>query len=313
MTDRRVLGPGVWQDRLSSIEERAVFLEGTDGAIMAHLHLPSRLDSGAGVLVCSPTDREQMRHYRRDALLARSLAAAGLAVARFDYRGTGNSDPLDGPRSLETMEEDIGSVARWFTDVARLDTISFVAESLAALPAARVARAYPTAPIAFLEPVVRPAAFYRHLQRTRLVAEARDGASEWPLRRSLAATLSEEGWADILGYRLDASAYEAAVRRDLLGDLGRGGGRPVAVVQVDKRSSLRPELARLEADLAAAGFVSESIVIATEHAWWYIPEWRPELATEENVELLPRLTAWFTSQFAPYLTGSRPSAGERVS
>jgi hypothetical protein len=282
-----------WRDVTTGVEERACFLPLDGGAVMVHTHQPASPPNLA-VAICSPTDRQHMRHYRRDALIGRSLAQAGVAAVRFDYRGTGNSDFLHEPRSLETMEADLMHVSEWFCGFLGVPRLGFVAEGLSSLPVARVSQRYPGSPVALVEPVGSPRRYYRHLQRTRLVAEARDGGAEWPLRRNLAATLEADGWADILGYRLDASAYRSAVQRDLVSDFGTVA-RPILVVQLDKRDEARDELAELASRLSGLGFPTESAVIKTEHAWWHIPDWEPEIADEENERLVPALTEWFIS------------------
>lgn len=282
-----------WRDATTGIEERACFLPFDGGAVMVHTHRPPS-PSHLGVVICSPTDRQHMRNYRRDALIGRSLARAGIAAVRFDYRGTGNSDFLQEPRSLETMEADVMHVAEWFEAASGVSQLGFVAEGLSSLPVARVSQRYPLGPVALVEPVASPRRFYRHLQRTRLVAEARDGGAEWPLQRNLAATLEVDGWADILGYRLDASAYRSAVQRDLISDFGTAERR-VLVVQLDKRDEIREELAEVVARLAALGFATDSAVIKMEHAWWHIPDWEPDIADEENERLVPAVTQWFRS------------------
>jgi hypothetical protein len=282
-----------WHDVTTGVEERACFLPVNGGAVMVHTHQPGPTPA-FGVVICSPTDRQHMRHYRRDALIGRSLARAGMAAVRFDYRGTGNSDFLDEPRSLETMEADVNHVSEWFLEFAGVSRIGFVAEGLSSLPVAKVAQSYGDSPVALVEPVISPRRYYRHLQRTRLVAEARDGGAEWPLQRNLAATLEADGWADILGYRLDASTYRSAIQRDLVSDFGTSARR-VLVVQLDKRDEARDELAELASQLSGLGFPTESAVIKMEHAWWHIPDWEPEIADEENERLVPALTDWFRS------------------
>lgn len=69
------------------------------------LHRP-QAPARAGVLVCPPLFDEHARSYRLFALLADALAAHGLAVLRFDYLGTGDSDGEDEDFTLASARSD---------------------------------------------------------------------------------------------------------------------------------------------------------------------------------------------------------------
>jgi exosortase A-associated hydrolase 1 len=76
-----------------------------DGANLAGiLHLPEQ-PASRGVIVVVGGPQYRVGSHRQFVLLARDLAAAGVAVLRFDYRGMGDSDGE--PRGFEQIDADI--------------------------------------------------------------------------------------------------------------------------------------------------------------------------------------------------------------
>lgn len=86
---------------------------GTDAREMVGFYHAAQQDPRApGVLICNPFGPEAIRSYRMLRLLADRLAAAGCAVLRFDYYGTGDSAGDDDSASLAAWAGDIGVAHR---------------------------------------------------------------------------------------------------------------------------------------------------------------------------------------------------------
>src|SRR5881398_3691346 len=86
--------------------EQAISIECEGDALVGILHEPtSPAEVGVVVIVGGPQYR--VGSHRQFVLLARTLAAAGFAVLRFDYRGMGDSSGEQ--RSFEAASADIGT------------------------------------------------------------------------------------------------------------------------------------------------------------------------------------------------------------
>lgn len=96
--------------------ERAVHIQVGADRVLGILHgAPSRAtDLGVVVVVGGPQYR--VGSHRQFTLLARDLAAHGIPVLRFDYRGMGDSEGET--RSFDVIDEDIAAAIDSMTDAA---------------------------------------------------------------------------------------------------------------------------------------------------------------------------------------------------
>ncbi|MDZ7752548.1 MAG: hydrolase 1, exosortase A system-associated [Gammaproteobacteria bacterium] len=92
-------------------EEAPLFFPCEGDALCGILHRPAR-PLGRGVLVVVGGPQYRVGSHRQFVLLARTLAAAGVPVLRFDYRGMGDSE--GGPRGFEHIEQDIRAAVDGF-------------------------------------------------------------------------------------------------------------------------------------------------------------------------------------------------------
>ncbi len=77
-------------------------------------HPPQHKPSGRGVLIVVGGPQYRVGSHRQFVLLARFLAANGIPVLRFDYRGMGDSEGE--LRTFETIDEDIHAAMNSFFD-----------------------------------------------------------------------------------------------------------------------------------------------------------------------------------------------------
>jgi pimeloyl-ACP methyl ester carboxylesterase/acyl carrier protein len=78
-----------------------------DARLFGALHRPAGSRGNAGVVLCYPIGQEYMRAHRTYVELARSLAATGRNVLRFDYFGCGDSAGETTAGNLERWQDDI--------------------------------------------------------------------------------------------------------------------------------------------------------------------------------------------------------------
>lgn len=98
---------------------------GAQSSCFGWFHAPQAPVQGMGVVLCRPVGYEGMCAYDSYTHLAEKLAAAGFAVIRFDYHGTGNSAGTDtDPNRIRAWVES----TQWAIDeVKRLGNISRIA------------------------------------------------------------------------------------------------------------------------------------------------------------------------------------------
>ncbi len=255
-------------DPESGIREEAAFFGQPGRRLLTITHLPPGPPRG-GVLICSPTQAELMKNYRKEVLLARALAEQGFAAQRFQYRGTGNSEGANEDVTFHSMLEDTQAVGEWFLE--RLDgrPPGLVATRLGAVVAAAAAAAWPGAPLAMWEPITETSRYFREAFRFRLMYELRQGGEDRrPSTEKLLRQLMTSGLVDVVGFAIYKPLYESMLGLTLLQALGEVP-RPLLLVQVGAGSQLRREYTSLAERLRSGGFAMEHALVEGDAAWWF--------------------------------------------
>lgn len=91
--------------------EVAIQIECRGDRLHGVLH-PGRENETRGVLIIVGGPQYRVGSHRQFVLLARALAASGIAVLRFDYRGMGDSEGA--PRNFENISDDIRAAVDFF-------------------------------------------------------------------------------------------------------------------------------------------------------------------------------------------------------
>ncbi|MGQ0570528.1 MAG: serine aminopeptidase domain-containing protein [Armatimonadota bacterium] len=254
-------------DHDGGFSEEATFVD-VDGAKMFSMtHLPGG-PALAGVVICPSILVEHLTNYRHEVLLARALAARGVAVQRFHYRGTGHSSGEERETSLDSMVKDTCIALERLRERAGIKRVAFVGTRWGALVGAMVAQGVPQGPLALWEPVTDGARYFRELIRGRRVRELKDARFASAATDSWASELEAQGFIDILGYSLHRSVYESGRGQRLDALLAERTG-PVLIVQFGRQSALRPDYARLRDALAARGAECAVQFISDEPAWFF--------------------------------------------
>lgn len=95
----------------SNAEEHATAFQCHDAWLYGILSVPARV-AARGVLVIVGGPQYRAGSHRQFALMARELAAQGIPVFRFDYRGMGDSDGI--MRTFESVSDDIRAATDHF-------------------------------------------------------------------------------------------------------------------------------------------------------------------------------------------------------
>ncbi len=282
-------GPSV-RELPSGAVEMACF---DDHGVFSVTHLPAGTPHG-GVVVTSPILAEQQKNYRREVLVARALADAGVLVRRFHYPGTGNSAG-DEPSSMSKLVEAATEAVEAVT--ARVPRVALLGTRFGSLVAAAAAARITGAPLALWDPVADGARFFKEVFRAaRMTAVAR-GAEEVPDRDHILDVLRREGRFDVLGFVVTRDLYDdtAGLRLpDLLGP----GARPVLICQLGGSGPSRATN-DLVADLEELGVDVTVGVVGEAESWWATAGggdyFRGEEGRPLTGELIRCTTSWFDS------------------
>jgi pimeloyl-ACP methyl ester carboxylesterase len=274
--------------------ERAEFRGPPGGRVFSYLHLPASAPRGA-VVVCSPLHGEFIRNYRREVLLARDLAAAGQAVLRFHYRGSGNSDGDGRDLTFDSMREDaLASIERLRAEVPE-GPVTIVGTRWGSLIAASAASLHPEAALVLWEPLATASRFFADAFMSRRVREVRRGVGRPSTDQELQDRLAAGEGVDVVAHRLEPALYRSSVERTLEAELG-AVPRRILAAQIGPTASVRPELAKLAQRWEGAGFQVDAIGLKGEETWWLVEE-RYDNPSERPVslELIEITSSWITS------------------
>lgn len=285
--------PTWWVDPESGTREEPHFFGPGELRMYGCLHTPVGPSRG-GVVICCPLHAEVVRNYRKEVLVARSLAARGLSVLRFHYRGSGNSDGESAEATFDTMRDDAAAAAEWLVERTGVASLAFLGTRWGGLIAAAAAARFEGSALALWEPAVDPVRYFRDVFRARLILDLKEGRASRPSTEALVQELRDRGTVDVLGYGIDRALYESAQGHSLADELG-DSPRPVLLVQIGQGPALRGDLEGLRTRWEDLGFPVEARVVAEDaegEAWWFSG---PSGATDTRAgttALIDITTAW---------------------
>jgi hypothetical protein len=236
------------------------FFQGGEGRLFGVTHLPAGEPTG-GVVVASPIYSEFLKNNRREVLLGRALASAGVAVQRFHYRGTSNSDGDLESLTLDAMTEDVEAARRHLASVSGIDTPVIVATRLGALAAAALVG--PDDPAVLWEPVFDGKPYFRELMRVRMMLAMKQAGNQTVADIEAAAV--ERGFFDLAGFSIPLRLRDGAIDRKLEITPGTGD---VLIVQLGRSGELRKDVVSAMGRIEASGRPATAEPIAIEEAWW---------------------------------------------
>jgi hypothetical protein len=244
-----------------------------------------------GLVICPPLHAELMTNYRNEVILGDALASSGVAVQRFQYRGTGNSDGDPKDMTFDSMLEDALAAAAWLRQVSGAGEVAFLGTRFGALIAAAAAR-HEGAPLALWEPVTDAATYFREAFRARLVYELRRGGGGRFSRETLVEDLRRHGWIDIMGYPVGQALYEGSMHRTL-GAAGDRFNRVLLIQLSSPGATLRVRYVELQRAWSERGAQVETHVVPDTPTWWFFTErWEPQESRPAVRRLVSLTTDW---------------------
>jgi hypothetical protein len=276
-------------DAITGVREEVAYL-GPEGDVLGFTYVPDGVVRG-GVVLCPSLHAEFLGNYRKEVLLARDLAAAGLAVQRFHHRGEGNSLGAPEDVTFERLCADATVAGDRLRERTGVDQLAFLGTRLGAL----VAAATSSGPLVLWEPVLDARTYFREAFRARRMRELKDGVAEPSSAPSLEAQLSDEGSVDVLGYTIHRSLFESLRPQHLaIGDVPR----PVLIVQIAKRAELRREYTAAAEAWRSAGCPVDTAVVDDDESWWFVGEdWQPEERRSGTATLVAETRRWLLGHY----------------
>lgn len=146
------------------MEAAPIWFGSKDRPLAGWLHLPAGGRARGGVVLCPTLGIEALTAHAAYRAIAVQLAAAGVAVLRFDYRGTGDSaGMLAADGSVEGFLDDV-AIARAHLERCGVGPVALAGLRLGATLAAVAAARQRPAALALWDPYSRGRAFVREQQ-----------------------------------------------------------------------------------------------------------------------------------------------------
>ena len=289
-------GSTIWSDPVqlinpdSDLTEDIGYFTGTRAPLFGVYHHAGR-PASLGVVIVPPFLMEFQRNYRREVLLARSLAVAGVPALRFAYGGQGHSGGDTADLGFDAAVDDTAAAIERLRSVSGVEQIVLIGTRMGGLVAAQVAAGAGVRHVAIADPVVTGAAWLRELSRAERVQAMQAGDSS---TMSLSEQLAANGKSDVLGSAIFPSLYEEAADRvlvDMLTDATRG----VLLIQFGQPTKINKRLQTAADVLIDRGVDVRVHAVSEEEGWWASRRadyFESETDRALTTELLPLLVNW---------------------
>jgi alpha/beta superfamily hydrolase len=281
-------------DRQARIREEVEFLGPDRQRLFSCVHRPLTGRPKAGLVICSPLYAEFPHNYRKEVVLARALAANGIAVQRFHYRGTGNSDGAAENVTFDSIASDAIAATNHLEERASVDRVAFLGTRLAAMIAAATAARSDNAPLILWEPALDAQTYFREVARNRLIRDLKDGVAAPDRSRDLLADIDAAGSGDVLGYSIHRGVYRSFLGRKLDREMG-DALRRVLLVQLSQQREVRPEYQAFGQAQAARGVDVQMHAIWSNESWWFVGD--PSLSARVTRPIVDTTSRWLRATF----------------
>ncbi len=292
-------------DDPAGIVEEAEFFGGGPDRLFGIRYMPKSGNPVAGVVMCTPILAQFRAHYRSGVLSARALAARGIAVQRFHYRGMGNSDGDQAALSLSTMTEDAVTAASRLTERTGAMRIAYLGVNVGGYPAAAASQT--GNPLILDSPPSSGRTYFRNALRAHAVYKLRREGDQSVTTDTLLEELRKpDADVSLLGCRVYLALYESLYGSSLVDATGTTP-RPTMLIGLGEGGALKPEGEKVRSELTERGFDVEVEVRAKVDPFWYVENAAPEDQTETG-ETADRIAGWL-SAMSQESVGSRSREG----
>jgi exosortase A-associated hydrolase 2 len=253
--------------------EEMFFFEAAGRRLLGFLHRAA--GASLGLVYCPPFGEERNQSHPASARAARALAAAGVAVLRFDFSGCGDSEGDLEDASIEDWLAEIAAAEAALREKAGVARVGFwglrAGANLAALHASGRAD---TALLALWHPVPDPRTYMRQYLRQRVATGLAAGASggaggpggeKGESIQGLSARIEAGETIEVMGYPIARKLFASFDSRAAGPDKGEYPF-PVGIFAIAEAEEPPQSLKRMADALAARG-TAELIHVREEPFW----------------------------------------------
>jgi hypothetical protein len=249
-------------------EEVAYF--GDTPQMFGAVHLPAAAPE-TGLVVCPSVYGELINIYRLEVIQSRHLAAAGMAVQRFHYRGDGNSEGGIELLEFDAMVADAVDAGRALVARTGVKRVGFLGAGLGAFVAAAAAETVPGAPLVLWHPQFHGSTFFRSAQMVDQV--------------------DEHGYVEVLGFTLHRNLLQSLVGRELIDMLQTP--RPVLIVQIAAGDQPAETITAVAEAWRAKGADVTVAAVGGSQKWWDAGEnWQSHETRSRSQRTLDATGSW---------------------
>jgi alpha-beta hydrolase superfamily lysophospholipase len=209
------------------------------------------------MLVCNPFAAESVFAYRNLVELAREGARRGIAVVRFDYVGTGDSEGEFADAGIASRLSDIETAWQYLEGLPGLEQLGLFGLRFGATLAALAAARFMARPdlLILADPVVDAAAYFKQALRTNIASQTTTYRKVIRDRQALAERIQEGGLVSVVGgFPLGQRLQEEAASVSLEEELNAPAGAVLVTATAPEGSKTPPaDAARLIEAYAHAG------------------------------------------------------------
>ncbi len=228
------------------MHEEYRFLDLNGERVFCGLHRPAQPASRA-VVMCHPLGEEKLWSHRVFVSFARDLAAAGIAVLRFDFRGEGDSDRDFQGADLESRIQDaclaVDALRKLQPSVAEVTLLGL--RLGASVAAAAAARRSDVARLLLWDPVIDGATYMQAVLRLNLMYQMAIHRRVVENREALVARLAKGETINIEGYEVAEPLYRQVSGFRLQDVLHQFDGMTVILQVSPSETPVKPELTAL--------------------------------------------------------------------
>lgn len=260
-----------------------------DPPIFGAIHVPDQ--AHRGLIICSPVYAEFMQNYGREVRLARRLANAGVAVARFHYRGTGDSAGDAAAVTIDSMVADALEVVEHLRRASGVAGVDVLGTRLGGQVAAAVAAQLDDARLVIWEPIPNVKRYFDEVLRARRMVGviAQDDATSGSV--AMLAELEQTGRLDVVGYLVHKALFDSAHAHEMtLGDVD-----DVLLVQASRSDKVKAAIRQMADGVTDAGGGASIVIVPPGEGWWihdYDEALPPDHGRDIEGRLLDATVTW---------------------